>query len=375
VIKIGPDDLSRADVESVRVNLPNVRAALDDGYTRIEDWDGEDSTPETALRISVGELLRSPVQDWKAMLPPYTHHVERRPWESSQRWTSDDPLLSVEVPESRTYAYTMVRLRLEGGTEAESNFEGESALRPAMDNLVAQQRAFVESSDDWDGSLLIRVVYTGGYLTAGSGQIAVSLFTSYGTADRFVHIPVLVWDATSFEDWLWPDPTMSGLLPDLQSTQQLLSTFGFEEDHWDSTLVLDWTGSDGAWTEPPMPPPPPPTTGVIVGVASLSPGIPGDLGNARVACFTSYDDWNSDRPRFQVRASGQGPSVTFLFPTILPGSYLVEIWKDTDNSGSFNAGDFFGITGTTSWPAPTPAFISVMAGRTTTVSLSAIAIP
>jgi hypothetical protein len=46
----------------------------------------------------------------------------------------------------------------------------------------------------------------------------------------------------------------------------------------------------------PPPNPPPATTGTIAGIAQLPPGLPGDLGNARVGLFTDMNNWNADIP-------------------------------------------------------------------------------
>jgi hypothetical protein len=127
---------------------------------------------------------------------------------------------------------------------------------------------------------------------------------------------------------------------------------------------------------PPPPPPPPPTTGTISGVAALPPGLPGDLGNARVGLFTSLDNWNADIPaRPFSRVVGSGPSVQIMETGVTPGSYFVEVWSDVNHDAVFNAGDWWAVTGTPTWPVPTPSFVMVSAGGNTIVQLYLIAIP
>jgi hypothetical protein len=118
------------------------------------------------------------------------------------------------------------------------------------------------------------------------------------------------------------------------------------------------------------------TTGTISGVVSLPPGLPGDLGNARVGLFTSIDNWSNDiSARPFGRVSGSGPTVNISETGVTPGSYFVEVWSDVDHSGTFTTGDWWGISGTSTWPNPVPTMVMVSAGGTATVSIYLIAIP
>jgi uncharacterized protein (DUF2141 family) len=136
-----------------------------------------------------------------------------------------------------------------------------------------------------------------------------------------------------------------------------------EVPNWSSlsNLVMATTGSA--------------TTGTIVGLASIVPGIPGDLTDARVALYASLNDWMNDRVLLSVRAAGSGPSVTFSLENLPPGVYYLDVWKDANGSGMFDSGDFWGCYGTSSWPNPSLTPIMVIAGEITSVSVSVVPIP
>ena len=140
VIKIGPDGVSRTEIDDIRAEIPNVRALLENGYTRIDDWDGSAATPDQALAINVGNLLRDPIADWKALLPDYNVSFEGRYHEGDCVW-----------------------------------------------------------------------------------------------------VPVIEWQAATFEEWLLPDPTFHGLLPGIGSTNELWNLFGVTAADYEPRVVLDWT--------------------------------------------------------------------------------------------------------------------------------------
>ncbi len=117
------------------------------------------------------------------------------------------------------------------------------------------------------------------------------------------------------------------------------------------------------------------TSGQITGVVTLSPGMSGDLGNARVAVYSSYDDWNADRVMRQQAAQGSGASITFTITNLPGGTYYLDVWKDIDNDGNFDAGDFYGVHGTIQWPTVTPAPIPVVVGQTSTASVLIYSVP
>ena len=116
----------------------------------------------------------------------------------------------------------------------------------------------------------------------------------------------------------------------------------------------------------------PPTTGKISGTLTLQAGMSGNLDNTQVAIYSDYDDWNNMRVLKFTAATGGGGSATYTIDNVTPGTYYLDAWKDLDNSGWFTTGDLFGVHGTTAWPGPTLAPLSVSAGQTATINVSMI---
>jgi uncharacterized protein (DUF2141 family) len=83
----------------------------------------------------------------------------------------------------------------------------------------------------------------------------------------------------------------------------------------------------------------------ITGTASFLAGTSGDLSNAKISLYTTYDNWLYNSPVRFVTASGAGASITFEIMDVLPGNYYLDIWKDIDNSSNWTSGDFVGWYG------------------------------
>ncbi len=114
-------------------------------------------------------------------------------------------------------------------------------------------------------------------------------------------------------------------------------------------------------------PSPTPTTGTISGRVSLPVGQGGAVNNTRVAIYASFDDWNRDRVIVSAGADGNG---NYTLTNLTPGTYYLDAWRDNNQSGSINAGDFFNVWGSGSYPNYTLSPIQVSAGNTTVVNLT-----
>src|SRR5262249_54092999 len=102
IIKTG-SDLNDRGIDSLRVWAADARDGMTNGYTRVEDWDGNGSTPPTALRVRPGALFDHPIDDWKSLLPPYSFDLVRRPWGEDYLSEHASPVISVVVPETGAY--------------------------------------------------------------------------------------------------------------------------------------------------------------------------------------------------------------------------------------------------------------------------------
>lgn len=129
-------------------------------------------------------------------------------------------------------------------------------------------------------------------------------------------------------------------------------------------LAVLLTGCDSADPETNDPPP---VTGSISGTISLPPGTAGDVVNTRVAIYSSFDDWVNDRFAQQTATQAGG---AYAISDIVPGTYYMDAWKDNNNNGQIDGGDFFGVWGSLSAGGANLTPIPVAAGSDITVSFT-----
>lgn len=83
----------------------------------------------------------------------------------------------------------------------------------------------------------------------------------------------------------------------------------------------------------------------ITGTANFPAGTSGDLSNAKVSIYTSWDNWNANTPIKFGAVTGAGASVSFTISNINPGNYYLDVWKDNDNNAQWSFGDYVGWYG------------------------------
>jgi hypothetical protein len=251
VIKIDPYDFRRQDLDSIQAHLPDVRSALDGGYTRVEDWDSDPFTPPVSLTFRVGALFTNPVPDWKALFPPYTATARRQVARTSYPWNSGTTPKTVTLTYS-SYFSAYYGINVYDGQIYPFYSYGDDSLLAAAQDVVMERLALAQAQPGWDGSFYGSASFYGN-LNAGTQEVPFSWWDSYGVATRYVFVPVITWDAATFDQWEWPDPTLHGLLPDMGSSAQLLGTFGITADQWTREVVLDWTDVNPGSLSPPLP--------------------------------------------------------------------------------------------------------------------------
>jgi hypothetical protein len=238
VIKIGPDARSRAEAESLRAQLPLVRSSLNSGYTRIDDWDSNPATPDVALTIRPDRLFTNPVPDWKALFPAYQASALRRPLARSYPYREGLDTVTVDIAVSGSYYGSYAKQ-----VYSLYNFEyysGDEVLHAALAASAVDQVEAISHEPGYTGEYYVNTSFNGA-LAPGLQSIVVTTYTSWVVATRSAFVPVITWDAASYAEWTWPDPSMHGLLPQMTSNSQLLSTFGYPADQWTRQVVLDWT--------------------------------------------------------------------------------------------------------------------------------------
>lgn len=140
-------------------------------------------------------------------------------------------------------------------------------------------------------------------------------------------------------------------------------------------VVLALAGCDSSDSSPPPdddPPPPPTTTGSISGTISLPAGAGGSIENTRVSLFESVDEFERNLPTFTAATNSSG---SFSFENINPGSYFIAAWKDNNNNGVIDGGDYFGVIGTNQIEGFVPQRQQVVAGQNTGFNITILILP
>lgn len=107
----------------------------------------------------------------------------------------------------------------------------------------------------------------------------------------------------------------------------------------------------------------------VTGTAHFPAGVSGDLSNAKVSIYTTWDNWNANQPIKFVAAIGSGAAVTFTMDNVLPGNYYLDVWKDIDNNAVWSSGDFVGWYGSGGLGSPQLTEFQITQGQTFTVDV------
>ena len=185
----------------------------------------------------------SPMADWKALFPTYTVRVERRAYDYNYNQYFESERVAISVPSSNVYSGTY-NVSYSDAVTSYEYFYGDPVLEDSLKAVINRRFIAVRARPDWAGYYYGNSSFNG-TLNAGGDSMTVSLSEYYSTTTTMVGVPVITWQAESFSQWNWPDPTLHGLLPGVTSTGQLLSTFGVHDYQWEREIVLDWTAGGG----------------------------------------------------------------------------------------------------------------------------------
>lgn len=237
-IRRGPDDLSLADLDSLHTYVGRVQTSMGAGFSLNADWNGDGV--ESPLTIHLAQFFSNPIPDWKSEVPGYTVSVVRRPRDFDYVSNYSAPGVSVNAPGAMTYYYSYTISVSDHGTP--STYEsGDSFLQTAVTQLVLDSYAQVAAMPRWSGDYYGSAGVYGSTPAGGPITVTVNLSENYRLVATEGFVPVIHWNAATFDEWVWPDPSFHGLLPDMASSAQLLSTFGIDADDWSPDLELDAT--------------------------------------------------------------------------------------------------------------------------------------
>ena len=108
----------------------------------------------------------------------------------------------------------------------------------------------------------------------------------------------------------------------------------------------------------------------VVGNVNFPAGTAGDLSNAKVSLYLTYDDWVNNSPVLFTTVVGSGANVTYEFKDLNAGNYYLDVWKDNDFNGVWSVGDFVGWYGSGGLGSPSLTPLQVSAGNTFTANVT-----
>jgi hypothetical protein len=100
-------------------------------------------------------------------------------------------------------------------------------FKQAIDEKIAQL-SVIPNLYDFSVS-----IYWSGSFPAGYQQIQADLWYNYSieSPSRAMFVPIITWNANSFQEWIFPDPTFSGILPGMTDSE-FKHIFGITADDW-----------------------------------------------------------------------------------------------------------------------------------------------
>ena len=239
VIRRGPGDVSIAQLDSLHTYVGHVQSSMNTGFSLTADWNSDGL--KTPLTIRLGQFFANPIPDWKAEVPGYTASLIRRARSVQYMYDGGSDNASANAPGTIYYSYSYYFNVTGHGTPSTYGYGDaflQSAVAQVMDDHYAEVAALPKWTGDYNGYANVN-----GYAAAGGPiTVVVNWSHSYLLAASEVFVPVIHWNAATFGEWVWPDPTFHGLLPGIGSSAQLLSTFGIDAGNWTPDLELDWTG-------------------------------------------------------------------------------------------------------------------------------------
>ncbi len=248
IIKISPDDLEAADLDSIVKYNADFRNYLNNGWTLTEDWDDRFETPDEPLTLKFNSLFDNPIQDYKALLPPYTVRVERDTSYDFDYGNGSIFLTTDITPDSAGF-YRYYR-SITWSDDILSEDADTTISIPEFSRVVDSLFLSLQNLDgvtyyniyiDWNGTL-----------AAGTNNISADVYFNYTVEvfDKEFYAAFVTFEADNFDEWIFPNPTLNGFLPDLTTDTEFKRIFGivesdFEKEfhiHFDIELGLDKSG-------------------------------------------------------------------------------------------------------------------------------------
>ncbi len=189
--------------QEVKDGITEFKEALNGTVKTIKaDFNGDNSLEN--LDVNFASYFDTPIPNFKAMVPAYTVLAEI---EYGERYYWNSMSVSATVTGDSSVKYYNRYYQISNG-KTTSNQWGETI--PEFDSQFdALKDSLINNSIFYD--YLYMSLYWSGY-PKGSTNIFATLSYEYNIQTEY-YVPVITWVATSFDNWILPDPTFNGLFP------------------------------------------------------------------------------------------------------------------------------------------------------------------
>ena len=229
IITIQVGELTEADLTEIKLATADFRTDFENGVTLTEDWNGDGGL--TDLTFNFGALFDNPASDFKSLLPTYSVTVGRDTSYDYGDFFSQSINVSevVDIGTEGNYTYCRDYSYYDGEENQYVDTTAQHIALPQLtgvvDSLLKQFRGD-PSLGEWN-------VYTcwSGFLSQGLQTVAATIYYSYQIhiADFSYYTGIITFDATTFAGWVFPNPSINGLLPGITSDADFKMTFGITE--------------------------------------------------------------------------------------------------------------------------------------------------
>lgn len=225
------------DLEEIKAGIDEAQAALAAPYPIMNDWDGDPLTPEVEVDFDIGQFFDNPIQDFKELFPAYTVNVEidSTSYDYDYHYATETVSAGVEADSLGSYYYWSRWYVWDQWGYYDEDFYSNISV-PEFD--AAFDAVLAALSADPSVAYFYLSLYWGEYLSPGYNTISADLEQSWETmTPGAAYVVILTWEAASYYQWILPNPTFNGVLPNM-SDPEFKQVFGLTEENWAPQLEI-----------------------------------------------------------------------------------------------------------------------------------------
>ena len=229
IITIQVGELTEADLDEIKLATADFRTDFENGISLTDDWNGDGSL--TDLTFNFGALFDNPVSDFKSLAPAYSVTVGRDTSYDYGEYFSQTINVSevVDIDTAGNYTYCRDYWYYDGSENQYVDTTAQHIALPELtrvvDSLLNQFRGD-PSLADWN-------IYTcwSGFLSQGQQTVVATVYYSNQThiPDFSYYTGIITFNASTFAEWVFPNPSINGFLPGITSDAVFKTTFGITE--------------------------------------------------------------------------------------------------------------------------------------------------